>query len=129
VRREFWGYAADENLDAARLVAEEYRGIRPAPGYPACPDHLPKEALFRILGATANAGMLLTESLAMLPAASVSGFMLSHPESGYFAVGKIGRDQVGDFARRSGLAMADAERWLAPYLAYEPGTARLEEAA
>ena len=129
VRREFWGYAADERLDREHLIAEEYRGIRPAPGYPACPDHLPKDGLFRMLDAPSNAGMRLTESFAMLPAASVSGFMLSHPESSYFAVGKIGRDQVEDYARRSGLPLGEAERWLAPYLAYEPSAARLEAAA
>ena len=129
VRREFWGYAADEHLHRGQLIAEEYRGIRPAPGYPACPDHLPKTPLFRLLDAEANAGMRLTESLAMLPAASVSGFMLSHPESGYFAVGKIGRDQVEDYARRSGISLAEAERWLAPNLGYEPNSAALEAAA
>jgi len=120
VRREFWGYATDEKLDNTRLIAEEYRGIRPAPGYPACPDHLAKRDLFALLEAGANAGMRLTESLAMLPAASVSGFMLSHPESNYFAVGKIGPDQVADYAARAGMAVEDAERWLAPNLGYEP---------
>jgi len=123
VRREYWGYAADESLSPAELIAEAYRGIRPAPGYPACPDHRAKAGLFRLLDAERVAGMRLTESFAMLPAASVAGFILSHPESSYFAVGKIGRDQVEDFARRAGLDMADAERWLAPSLAYEPETA------
>jgi len=116
VRREFWGYAAEENLGAAELIAEAYRGIRPAPGYPACPDHTAKAALFRLLDAGKNADMLLTESYAMLPASSVSGFYLSHPQSGYFAVGKIGRDQLEDFARRSGMRLEEAERWLAPNL-------------
>jgi 5-methyltetrahydrofolate--homocysteine methyltransferase len=116
VRREFWGYAPEENLSAAELIAEAYRGIRPAPGYPACPDHTAKAALFRLLDAGKNADMLLTESYAMLPASSVSGFYLSHPQSGYFAVGKIGRDQLEDFARRSGMRLEEAERWLAPNL-------------
>jgi 5-methyltetrahydrofolate--homocysteine methyltransferase len=116
VRREFWGYAPDEQLPGAELIAEAYRGIRPAPGYPACPDHTAKAALFRLLGAPANAGMTLTESLAMLPASAVSGFYLSHPQSRYFAVGRIGRDQLEDFARRSALGLAAAEKWLAPNL-------------
>ena len=119
VRREFWGYASDERLSGPELIAERYRGIRPAPGYPACPDHTAKGALFRLLDAEKNAGMRLTESFAMLPASAVSGFYLSHPDATYFAVGKIGRDQVEDYARRSGLAMTEAEKWLAPYLAYE----------
>ena len=125
VRREFWGYAADERLSAAELIAEAYRGIRPAPGYPACPDHTAKGPLFRLLDAERNADMRLTESFAMWPAASVSGFYLSHPESTYFAVGKIGRDQLEDYARRSGMSVAEAEKWLAPYLAYEMETAPL----
>ena len=120
VRKEFWGYAADESLSGDQLIAEAYRGIRPAPGYPACPDHTEKRALFELLQAGANAGMTLTESCAMLPASSVSGFYLSHPQSTYFAVGKIGRDQVEDYARRKNMNVAEAERWLAPYLAYEP---------
>jgi len=120
VRREFWGYASGERLSGGELVAEAYRGIRPAPGYPACPDHSEKRGLFALLGAAENAGITLTESCAMLPAAAVSGFYLSHPESSYFAVGKIGRDQVEDYARRKGMALEDIEKWLAPYLAYEP---------
>jgi 5-methyltetrahydrofolate--homocysteine methyltransferase len=123
VRREFWGYAADERLSNPQLIAEEYRGIRPAPGYPACPDHTAKAGLFRLLDAERNAGMRLTESFAMLPTAAVSGFYLSHPQASYFAVGKVARDQVEDFARRSGMRLAEAERWLAPYLAYEPEAA------
>jgi 5-methyltetrahydrofolate--homocysteine methyltransferase len=119
VRREFWGYASDERLTSSDLIGERYRGIRPAPGYPACPDHTAKGPLFRLLDAERNAGMKLTESFAMLPASSVSGFYLSHPDASYFAVGKIGRDQVQDFAARAGLSMAEAEKWLAPYLAYE----------
>ena len=122
VRREYWGYAADERLSKAKLIAEAYRGIRPAPGYPACPDHRAKGPLFGLLDAQAQAGMRLTESFAMLPAASVAGFYLSHPESSYFAVGKIGRDQVEDFARRARLSLREAEKWLAPNLAYEPET-------
>jgi 5-methyltetrahydrofolate--homocysteine methyltransferase len=116
VRREFWGYAPQERLGPAELIGEAYRGIRPAPGYPACPDHTVKEALFRLLDAGRNADMRLTESYAMLPASAVSGFYLSHPESSYFAVGKIGRDQLEDFSRRSGMRIADAEKWLAPNL-------------
>jgi len=119
VRREFWGYAPEERLGGSELIAERYRGIRPAPGYPACPEHTAKGALFRLLDAQTNAGMKLTESFAMLPASAVSGFYLSHPEASYFAVGKIGRDQVEDYARRAGMTVAEAEKWLAPYLAYE----------
>ncbi len=119
VRREFWGYASDERLGNAELIAERYRGIRPAPGYPACPDHTAKGPLFRLLDAERNAGMKLTESFAMLPASAVSGFYLSHPEASYFAVGKIGRDQVEDYAKRFGMSVGEAEKWLAPYLAYE----------
>jgi 5-methyltetrahydrofolate--homocysteine methyltransferase len=119
VRREFWGYAPDEDADSERLVKEQYRGIRPAPGYPACPDHTEKGALFELLKAADNAGMSVTESFAMLPAASVSGFYLSHPESQYFAVGKVDRDQVEDYARRRGWSMEQAEKWLAPVLGYD----------
>jgi 5-methyltetrahydrofolate--homocysteine methyltransferase len=119
VRKEFWGYAGDETLDNDALIAEKYRGIRPAPGYPACPDHTEKGPLFQVLGA-GHIGMRLTESFAMLPAAAVSGFYFSHPESQYFAVGKVGRDQVEDYARRKSCSREEAERWLAPYLAYEP---------
>jgi 5-methyltetrahydrofolate--homocysteine methyltransferase len=120
VRREFWGYAPEEQLSREALLAESYRGIRPAPGYPACPDHVAKGALFRLLEAERHAGMRLTESYAMLPPSAVAGFYLSHPQSSYFAVGKIGRDQVQDYARRSGCSPAEAERWLAPNLGYEP---------
>jgi 5-methyltetrahydrofolate--homocysteine methyltransferase len=119
VRREFWGYAPDERLPRVDLIAENYRGIRPAPGYPACPDHRAKGPLFHLLDAERNAGMRLTESFAMLPAAAVAGFYLSHLECTYFAVGKIGRDQVEDYARRTGASVAETEKWLAPYLAYE----------
>ena len=116
VRREFWGYAPEERLSAAELIAEAYRGIRPAPGYPACPDHRAKADLFRVLDAERNAAMHLTESFAMLPASSVSGFYLSHPEASYFAVGKIGRDQLEDFAARSATSREEAEKWLSANL-------------
>ena len=116
VRREFWGYAADEALSNEEMIAEKYRGIRPAAGYPACPDHTEKGPLFALLDATNNAGMALTESFAMHPAASVSGVYLAHPEARYFAVAKIGRDQLDDYAQRKGMTVAEAERWLAPVL-------------
>ncbi|MCW5603667.1 MAG: methionine synthase [Burkholderiales bacterium] len=119
VRREFWGYAPDEALDNDALIAEKYRGIRPAPGYPACPDHTEKGALFDLLQAP-RVDIRLTESYAMWPASSVSGFYLSHPDARYFAVGKIGRDQVADYARRKDMTVDDAERWLAPALGYDP---------
>jgi 5-methyltetrahydrofolate--homocysteine methyltransferase len=119
VRREFWGYAKDEGLSNADLIAEKYRGIRPAPGYPACPDHTEKAALFALLGAE-RAGITLTESYAMHPASSVSGFYLSHPESRYFAIGKADRDQIADYARRKSMSVEELERWLAPVLGYEP---------
>jgi 5-methyltetrahydrofolate--homocysteine methyltransferase len=122
VRREFWGYARDENLDNKALIAEKYRGIRPAPGYPACPDHTEKGPLFKLLAAE-RIKLRLTESYAMYPAAAVSGFYFSHAASQYFAVGKVGRDQIADYARRKGMPLNEAERWLAPYLAYEPGKA------
>jgi 5-methyltetrahydrofolate--homocysteine methyltransferase len=119
VRTEFWGYAADERLDNAALIREEYRGIRPAPGYPACPDHTEKRTVFDLLDAEAVTGVSLTESFAMLPAASVSGLYFSHPEARYFGVGKIERDQVQEYARRKGLAVEAAERWLAHMLGYD----------
>jgi len=120
VRKEFWGYAADEKLDNEALVREEYKGIRPAPGYPACPDHTEKELLFKLIEATKNTGVKLTESFAMWPAAAVSGFYFSHPDSAYFAVGNLGKDQVEDYARRKGMDLATLERWLSPNLGYEP---------
>ena len=116
VRRELWGYAVDEELDNAALVAERYQGIRPAPGYPACPDHTEKLTIFRLLEAEARAGITLTESMAMLPAASVSGYYFWHPQAHYFGLGRIGRDQLEDYARRKGWSIAEAERWLAPNL-------------
>ncbi|HVD33328.1 MAG TPA: methionine synthase, partial [Gemmatimonadales bacterium] len=119
VRREFWGYAPDEALDNEGLIKERYQGIRPAPGYPACPDHTEKRILFDLLGVEESAGITLTESFAMLPAASVSGYYFSHPQSQYFGVGKIERDQVEDYARRKGMDVAAVERWLSPNLNYE----------
>ncbi|KAI5915365.1 methionine synthase [Thauera sp. 2A1] len=116
VRRECWGYVADETLDNEALIREEYRGIRPAPGYPACPDHTVKGPLFELLGVTERIGMGLTESYAMTPAAAVSGFYFAHPESHYFAIPKIGRDQLEDWARRTGMEVDEAARWLAPLL-------------
>jgi 5-methyltetrahydrofolate--homocysteine methyltransferase len=118
VRREFWGYASGEALDNDALIAEKYRGVRPAPGYPACPDHTEKGALFELLDAK-RAGITLTESFAMWPASSVSGFYLAHPQAQYFAVGKIGKDQVEDYAKRKGMPLHEAELWLAPALGYE----------
>jgi len=120
VRREFWGYAADENLSNEDLIAEKYHGIRPAPGYPACPDHTEKRTLFDLLQAEKNAGLELTESFAMVPTAAVSGWYFAHPQAVYFNVGKIGRDQVEDYARRKGWSLEEAEKWLAPNLAYTP---------
>jgi 5-methyltetrahydrofolate--homocysteine methyltransferase len=121
VRREFWGYAPDEQLDNDALIAEQYRGIRPAPGYPACPEHTEKRTLWQLLDAERRAGIVLTESCAMLPTAAVSGFYFAHPQARYYAVGRIQRDQVEDYARRKGWTLAEAERWLAPNLAYDPG--------
>jgi len=119
VRRELWGYAPDERLDIAALVREQYQGIRPAPGYPACPDHTEKGTLFELLDATQKTGIRLTESFAMTPAASVCGWYFWRPEARYFGVGKIGRDQVEDYARRKGTTVSQVERWLAPNLGYE----------
>ena len=118
VRTELWGYARDEQLSNEDLIREQYRGIRPAPGYPACPDHTEKSTLFRLLDAPNTCGVELSESFAMSPAAAVSGFYYSHPEADYFAVGKIGRDQVEDIARRKGELPATMERWLRPILEY-----------
>jgi 5-methyltetrahydrofolate--homocysteine methyltransferase len=120
VRTELWGYAADEALGVDGLVEERYRGIRPAPGYPACPEHSEKATLFRLLDADRNAGMALTENFAMSPAASVSGWYFSHPDSRYFVVGRVSREQVEDYARRKGVPLAQAERWLAANLDYDP---------
>lgn len=128
VRREFWGYAPDEALTPEEIIAEKYRGIRPAPGYPAQPDHTEKATLFSLLEATEKAGIQLTESYAMWPGAAVSGLYFSHPDSQYFGVGKIDADQVADYAARKGWDMATAERWLAPILNYEPKRAAVEKA-
>jgi 5-methyltetrahydrofolate--homocysteine methyltransferase len=119
VRREYWGYDADEQLDNEALIGEKYRGIRPAPGYPACPDHTEKDLLFSILDAERSIGISLTESFAMYPAASVSGFYFANPESRYFGLGKIGEDQVQDYAERKGIKKEEMERWLAPNLSYK----------
>jgi 5-methyltetrahydrofolate--homocysteine methyltransferase len=124
VRREHWGYAADEVLSNEELIGEEYRGIRPAPGYPACPDHTEKRTLFSLLDTENAIGAALTESCAMTPASSVSGLYFSHPESRYFGVGGIERDQVEDYARRKGMEIAEVERWLAPSLNYDPAEVR-----
>ncbi len=120
VRREFWAYAPDENLANAQLIAESYRGIRPAPGYPAQPDHTEKGTLFKLLDGEGRVGVKLTESFAMWPGSSVSGFYFSHPESRYFGTGKIEKDQVEDYARRKGWTLQEAERWLSPILNYNP---------
>jgi len=120
VRRELWGYAPDETLSNEALIAEDYRGIRPAPGYPAQPDHTEKGTLFDLLEVEKEIGVKLTESYAMWPAAAVSGFYFSHPDARYFGVGKIGRDQVEDYAARKGWSVEEAERWLAPILNYDP---------
>jgi 5-methyltetrahydrofolate--homocysteine methyltransferase len=117
--RESWGFGIGEALASEDLIRERYRGIRPAPGYPACPDHTEKRTLFSLLDAPARAGITLTESCAMFPAASVSGFYLAHPDAHYFAVGRLGRDQVADYARRKGMPLHEAERWLGPNLGYE----------
>ncbi len=120
VRKEFWAYAADETLSNDDLIAENYRGIRPAPGYPACPDHTEKGLLWQLLDADRNAGIYLTEHFAMTPTAAVSGWYFSHPEARYFGVGRLDRDQVADYARRKGWTLMEAEKWLAPNLGYEP---------
>ncbi|HRE44290.1 MAG TPA: methionine synthase [Terricaulis sp.] len=124
VRRELWGYAAEETLGYEDFIAEKYRGIRPAPGYPAQPDHTEKRVIFDLLNATQNTGIDLTESMAMTPPSSVSGLYFAHPRAEYFGVGKIDRDQVEDYARRKGWDLAVAERWLAPILAYDPALAK-----
>ena len=123
VRGQHWGYAADEGLGNEALIAERYRGIRPAPGYPACPDHTEKDTLWKLLDVEHNIGIELTESFAMLPTASVSGFYFAHPDAKYFAVGKIGLDQAKDYARRKGMPLTRVERWLATNLGYDARTA------
>jgi len=128
VRREFWAYAPDEALAPEALIAETYAGIRPAPGYPAQPDHTEKATLFRLLLPESGIGVRLTESFAMWPGASVCGVYFSHPESRYFGVGRIGRDQVEDYAARKNWSVGEAEKWLAPILNYTP-VAPAQEAA
>jgi 5-methyltetrahydrofolate--homocysteine methyltransferase len=125
VRRELWGYAGDETLSTDELIEEKYRGIRPAPGYPAQPDHTEKRTIFELLDARTHAGIELTESMAMTPPSSVSGLYFAHPDAEYFGVGKIDRDQVADYARRKGWELREGERWLAPILAYDPTIARV----
>ncbi|HEX2759216.1 MAG TPA: vitamin B12 dependent-methionine synthase activation domain-containing protein, partial [Rhizomicrobium sp.] len=120
VRKEYWGYASDENLSNDELIKEAYAGIRPAPGYPAQPEHSEKATLFKLLDAEHKVGIKLTESYAMWPGSSVSGFYYAHPESRYFGVGKIERDQVQDYAQRKGWTLEEAERWLSPLLNYNP---------
>jgi 5-methyltetrahydrofolate--homocysteine methyltransferase len=124
-----WGFGRDEGLSHEELIREKYRGIRPAPGYPACPDHTEKRILFDLLEAEKNAHVTLTENFAMHPASSVSGFYFAHPEAKYFGVGVIGRDQVEDYARRKGMEVATVEKWLAPSLAYDPEKLPLPSAA
>jgi 5-methyltetrahydrofolate--homocysteine methyltransferase len=128
-RREWWGYAAQEQLDSTGLIREEYQGIRPAPGYPACPDHTEKATLWQLLDAERTAGIRLTESFAMFPTAAVSGFYFSHPKAHYFGVGQIDRDQVKSYAQRKGMELTEAERWLAPNLGYDPEAADAADAA
>jgi 5-methyltetrahydrofolate--homocysteine methyltransferase len=120
VRTEFWGYAPDEDLDNEGLLKERYDGIRPAPGYPACPDHTEKSKLWQLLDVEEATGIELTESRAMWPGASVSGWYFSHPDSQYFVVGRIAEDQVEDYAARKQLSTAEAERWLSSNLGYDP---------
>jgi 5-methyltetrahydrofolate--homocysteine methyltransferase len=120
VRREFWGYVPEERFTNASLVREAYRGIRPAPGYPACPDHTEKASLWKLLAVTEHTGMTLTDSYAMHPGASVAGWYFSHPEARYLNIGRIDRDQIEDYAARKALGVPEVERWLAPNLGYEP---------
>ena len=118
VRKEYWGYAREENLSNDDLINEKYAGIRPAPGYPACPDHTEKRTLFDLLDAENTTGLKLTENFAMHPAAAVSGFYFAHPQARYFGLGKISKDQVEDYAARKNMSLAVAEKWLGPNLGY-----------
>ncbi|MBN8248507.1 MAG: methionine synthase, partial [Verrucomicrobia bacterium] len=118
--REEWGFGRDENLTTEDLIEEKYRGIRPAAGYPACPDHTEKGTLWKLLDVESRTGIRLTESYAMWPGSSVSGLYFAHPEAKYFAVGKLDRDQVADYAQRKGSPLAEMERWLGPWLNYDP---------
>ena len=119
VRKTYWGYAENEQFNSAQLIKEHYSGIRPAPGYPACPDHTEKGTLFELLAASQETGIKLTEHFAMTPAASVSGFYFSHPESKYFGIGKVDRDQIESYAARKNISLTEAERWLSPILKYK----------
>ena len=123
VRTEYWGYAVNESLNNEALIAEKYQGIRPAPGYPACPDHTEKPLLWKLLDVEKTTGITLTESYAMYPTAAVSGFYYSHPEARYFGVGMINKDQVTDYAHRKGVEIHQMERWLSPNLGYDPESA------
>jgi 5-methyltetrahydrofolate--homocysteine methyltransferase len=123
VRKSYWGYDRKESLSNDQLISEQYRGIRPAPGYPACPDHTEKGRLWELLDVEKGIGLELTENYAMFPTAAVSGFYYSHPDSKYFSVGKIARDQIESFAERKGMTIEEAERWLAPNLGYDPAKA------
>src|SRR5690606_13232726 len=120
VRTQHWGHTKDEDLTNDDLIAERYSGVRPAPGYPACPDHTEKSAIWKLLDVEERAGIQLTESLAMWPGAAVSGWYFSHPQSQYFVVGRLARDQVAEYAERKGWTLAEAERWLSPNLGYDP---------
>jgi 5-methyltetrahydrofolate--homocysteine methyltransferase len=123
VRKEFWAYAGTEDLSNKDLIDEKYTGIRPAPGYPACPDHTEKAKLWTLLDVDREIDLRLTDSFAMYPTAAVSGFYFSHPESRYFSVGKISRDQLESFAQRKGMSIGEAEKWLSPNLGYDPAAA------
>ena len=120
IRTEFWGYTPDESFDNEHLIKESYKGIRPAPGYPSCPDHTEKDLLWKLLRVEENTGIVLTESYAMYPTASVSGWYFSHPDSRYFGLGKINRDQVNDYAQRKNSDLKIIEKWLSPSLGYNP---------
>ena len=120
IRTEFWGYSPDESFDNEHLIKESYKGIRPAPGYPSCPDHTEKDLLWKLLRVEENTGIVLTESYAMYPTASVSGWYFSHPDSRYFGLGKINRDQVNDYAQRKNSDLKIIEKWLSPSLGYNP---------
>jgi 5-methyltetrahydrofolate--homocysteine methyltransferase len=127
--RDEWGYGRSENLTPEALIREQYRGIRPAPGYPACPDHTEKATIWRLLDVERNAGIRITESFAMWPGSSVSGLYFAHPEAIYFGLGKIERDQVADYHVRKGMTLAEVERWLGPNLNYDPATPTSAESA
>jgi 5-methyltetrahydrofolate--homocysteine methyltransferase len=120
IRKEYWGYAPDESLSNECLISESYKGIRPAPGYPACPDHTEKELLWKLINVEENTGITLTESFAMYPTAAISGWYFSHPDSRYFGLGKINRDQIKNYAQRKGLELKTIEKWLSPNLGYTP---------